>query len=320
MIEHEALPQPEWEQRNLGICFERAWDLQIGIDQAKTDDELKALYAENINVLDKMFPYYGQPVHISGRGLFPYSEDNEIQGEGWGTSEGVTGIHEGFDIVQTEEDETGATSFRVMQRVYVGEFTNNVLKTVGTTRKIYHFYDLGSQLFPIVEMEAMMASHELSSYTPDESLNTIFPLSSDFVNLLRSTEFRRLKHKQQKRIFDEVLMTIDQHTMTRGLTFTGEPSFGYVPSFSENNRYFMPLALGAYVISGQCLGIDSLETTALRKKAIRRDKDMASKYAGLCIVIDPDKDTRQGLYLADDQVLYIPTNNQDFDAVLYTED
>lgn len=319
MHENDTLPQAGWEQRDLEICFEHARSLQASVNNAKSAEELKSLYKDNISEIDRKFPYFKHPVYISGRGLFPYSnEEGEVQGEGWGYSNGISGIHEGFEIVETI-DEENQPDHAVVQRIYVGEFTYRALRTVSTTRNVYHFYDLDSQLFPLVEMEGIMGSHELSEYTPEECLNTIAWLSNDFVNLLRSTEFRRLKHKQQKRVFDEVLMTIDQHTKTRGLTFTGEPSFAYVPSFSEKHRFFMPLLLDDFVISGQCLGLDSLETAPLRNKALRKDKDMASKYAGLCIVIDPDTDTRQGLQLTDNQVLYIPTNNQDFDAVLYAE-
>lgn len=317
MHEHESLPGGGWEQQVIASCFERAQYLEELINKAPDKDTVQQLYAEIMPSIEKDFPYYGQPVYMSGIGLHPIFDDegSSIVAESWQLSEGDNGMHLGFAILHDDDNEI--KPFHIMHKVLVGEGNSIPFATVEMDAKVYKYFDLDSQLLPVIEVEAALSSYEFSDTEPHDRLDIINDSSKEFVDMLRSTKFRRLQHKRQQRVVDDFLLHVESKASVRDLQFIGEPLHAYVPSLIGNKRYFSQLSLEDALVAGTCLGIDTVETGILNRKAIRKDADLGDKWCGLCLVIDPDDDTRSFLQLNDGQVVYIPTYDQSFDAQLY---
>jgi len=318
MREHESLPEMGWEQQVVAGCYERAEYLEELINKAQDVDTVKQLYAEIMPSIEKDFPFYGQPVYISGRGIHPiFDEDGtSVLGEGWQTSEGDVGFHKGFAIVHDDDNDK---PYRILHKIFTGEGYGSPLATVERETRVYKYFLLDSPLVPIIELEAALSSHEFSDTEFTDRLELVNKYSREFVTMLRSTTFRRLQHKRQRRVVDDFLLEVESKASVRDLQFMGEPQYAYVPILMGNTKFFKPVSLERYVVNGTCLGVDTVETGKLSLKAIRKDADLGDKWCGLCIVIDPDDDTRRGLSLGEEQVLYIPTNDQTFDALLYEE-
>ncbi|MBA3758489.1 hypothetical protein H0X10_02565 [Candidatus Saccharibacteria bacterium] len=316
--ESEALAERGWEHSYLEICFQHARTLQDALHETDNNSDATELRAEFIPVINEHYPYFQQSVYISGAGIFPATdEEGSIVSEEWGYSEGCFGIHQGFVVLDVAPE--GSYDYHVMQKIFVQEIHSASLATVETEQRIYKYFDLNSQVIPSIEMESILSSYELQDDDPKLQLAMINEYSKRFTRLLRSTEFRRLKHRQQKRVVDDILVGVNQQVGVRDLKFMGEPEYGYAPFMYGTQRGFVALGLEEIIVGGSCLGIDSIESAFLRTKAIRKDNDMADKDAGLCMIVDPDYETRKSLYLTDCQVLYIPTLDQTFDVLLYPE-
>lgn len=319
MNECEPFAEMSWEQSHLEVCFERARVLQQTLRETDNLIEAKNLAIEFLPVLNKQYPYFNQSVYISGNGMFPIIDDEGmLDAESWGTSDGIFGVHRGFVILDVAAE--GSTDYRLMQKVLVNESSNTQYATVEIDQRIHCLFDLDSQVIPGIEMEAILSSHELSEVDPQTQVEAIYSYSKSFAQMLRSTEFRRLKHRQQQRVVDDILEGVNKQVSIRDAQFMGEPAYAYAPYFYGTQRGFMALSLREYIVGGSCLGLDSIEAVVLRTKAIRRDNDMADKDAGLCMVVDPDFRTRESLHLSENQVLYIPTHDQEFEVVLYPAD
>lgn len=316
MYKQEAVAETGWEHPYLEACFDRARMLQEALNETQIHADALALGSEFIPVIDGNFPYLFQKVHISGRGIFPVTDEQGIiDSESWGLSEGSFGTHHGFVVLDIAPE--GSYDFRVMQKILVQETLEYAFTTLETRHRIFNYFELDSQILPHNEMESILSSHDSREEDSQNQLEIIDGFSKDFNKILRSTEFRRLKHRQQRRLVDDMLVSVNKYISIRDLQFMGEPEYGYAPFSGGSQRGFVALTLGDILIGGSCLGVDSIESALLASKAIRSDKDMADKYAGLCMVVDPDTDTRQALQLAESQVLYIPTYDQSFEAVLY---
>lgn len=292
---------------------------QEELDNLQTNDDAHRI-GKLLPELDRAYPYFGEPVYASGEGLFPeLDEDGSIVGESFRQSDGAYGIHYGFAVVEITDEEGKLHGRKVMHQILVSDVESNQLVTIEQHTKIFHYLAMESSILPINEIDDCLASYKDSSVDLDDCMGIISDHSKRFVETLRSTKFRRTNKSRQNKIVEFLLDEADSAARVRDLTIMAEPEYGYAPLRKNNkNRDFVPMLL-SQTIGGVCLGLDTLETGVMARKAIRRDSDLANRDAGLCLVLDPDESTRSGLKLNDTQVIFIPTYNQVFETYLFAE-
>jgi hypothetical protein len=314
-------PELDTRQQRLDMCYAKAAFYQQQLDafvgNIQEKDELgTALVAE----LDAIFPMFDEIVWLHGQALVPLADENgDISGEGFTSTDGY-GKHKGFDTVMWEDD--GMVKMKIMHRILVGEEVEAPFKTVVRQEKYYKYFDLDAAVFSVDELEeALLTGQGGPIEKHDNICDVVEGESRQLVSMLRSTKFRRLSHRQQVKLVDNFVVQAEDKARIRDLQIIAEPLYAYAPLLGKAAvRRFVPIDLSEVVIKGVCVGLDALVTTELRQQPIRRNQDNSFLYDGLCIVVDPDEDTRTGLGLAQAQVLYVPTQTQTFDAALYTEE
>lgn len=310
MCEAESL-----EQSYLGYSFERARELQNMLDATNDESKINELSVEYLPNINYHFPYYNKSVYMCGMfiGRVIDEEGEEIDASVF--AENMQGTHLGFQVIDVSGDDDSINP-QVVQKLLVKEEISGV--TVETRTRRYNFFELESLILPNTEMESILAAYE-GDDDNEFRLENLTAASKYCVNLLRSTEFRRLKHRQQRRTIDNLLFELNKQITVRDMKFMGEPEYAYMPFVEGGLRGFEALDVGAVMLGGKCLGVDLLEAALLGYGPIRRDNDMADRDAGLCLVVETDFETSQQLGLNDSRVLYIPTNDQKFDSLLYGE-
>lgn len=304
--------------RDLEIFYERARLIQEALDQTSSEEEAVVIKDAHIEELNQSYPYLGHAVITRGKGIFPRTDENgNIDDITAGEVEMSGGLHQGMHIIQLGFGES--VTHRLMHKILVGTQTTEPLPLLENTLAIYHLMELNSVVIPLMELEEPFSSCLQTVDTPQEKIDAIYQKSLGLISLLSSTSFRRMKHKNQRKLLDDYLIEADGSIQVKELSVIAEPQYAYAPLFERGHRVFVPLDVGKVVLMGTCVGLDSIEAAKIRAKAIRRDSDLGDKSAGICIVIDPDEDTKKGLHLREDQVLYIPTANQTFNMTMYQE-
>jgi hypothetical protein len=319
MREHEILPEPTWEQQALDTCFQHAYSLQEALNQCENFEQASSLAYEHIPVLNDLFPYLHHQVLISGEGVMPLiDENNMMEAEAWLKDQQANGIHVGFGLIDIDRRPDNY-DFRLMQRILIGQSHNQPFASVEIRQWVYKHFDLHSQIIPNVELESVLSSSEYKTVFDVHPLQAAFKYSEEFVKLVRSTTFRRLNRGQQRRVADDLIYQANQRAVLRDFGVSADLEYGYIAIREKNTTSYLPLNLEKVVISGKCLGLESLESQNLGVDAIRRDKDLLAKDAGLCMVIEPDNSTRQGLNLELGQLMYLPLHNQEIEVELYSQ-
>jgi hypothetical protein len=319
MREHEILPEPTWEQQALDTCFQYAYSLQEALNQCDTFEQASFLADEHIPVLNNLFPYLNHHVLISGEGVMPLiDENNMMEAEAWLKDQHANGIHVGFGLIDIDRRPDNY-DFRLMQRILIGQSHSQPFASVESRQWVYKHFDLHSQIIPNVELESVLSSSEYKTAFDAHPLQAAFKYSDEFVKLVRSTTFRRLNRGQQRRVADDLIYRANQCAVLRDFGVSADLEYGYIAIRENNTTSYLPLNLEKVVVSGKCLGLESLESQNLGVDAIRRDKDLLAKDAGLCMVIEPDNSTRQGLNLELGQLMYLPLHNQEIEVVLHDQ-
>lgn len=305
-------------------CYEKARYYQSVLDSGEVaGSEYIELAHHIIEELDHLYPYNGEPVYMSGQAFIPFTdEEGNVRGEGFAAIEGCAGFHQGFNTINWE-DEDGKTVTRIVHQVLVGERRDTTYITAPKQSRLLYFFELESAVFSMEELEETMLSNQSSVQEENNSHDIVESYSKRFVDLLLSTKFRRMPHRQQKRLVDDFMIEAEDAAKVRDMQVIAEPLYAYTPFVTSGDtgvtRHYMPLNLSSVVVSGTCVALDALVTAELKAHPIRRNADAVFLRDGLCLVVDPDEDTRQGLNLAPDQVLYIPTQSQSFEAAIYAE-
>jgi hypothetical protein len=138
----------------------------------------------------------------------------------------------------------------------------------------------------------------------DESIKSVKASSLTLTALLRSTAFRRINHQEQSREVAAFIEQAERDANLRGAEISAKVQYGYVSELGQY-QYLFTVDVQDLVIGGVCLGVDTLESFTL-VQAIRKDANLIDKYAGICLILDPNADTRQRLNLKVEQVLYLP--------------
>jgi len=152
----------------------------------------------------------------------------------------------------------------------------------------------------------------------NDQMDTLVKSSIALRSLIHSTKFRRMKKEQQKKQVDNIINTTELATRLRGSTLLAEAEYAYINIFDKNIN-LLPMNIRGLVIGGVCLGMESIEGLRLRRKAIRNNADLIDGDAGICLVLDPNEETKQGLNMGDQHALYLPIGGQNLEIKKITD-
>jgi len=224
--------------------------------------------------------------------------------ETWGYIQGCEGIHNGFCVLESDEGQDDGR-YQVMQQVVIGGLKGMVSKTVHQELLMFNYFDLDSNCLVVDEINDIFCGDKNNPVDFCEQMEVVKRSSRELNLLLRSTTFRRTKRSKQIRQVDSLVARAELDSNICGTEILAEAECGYITDFNMN-MHLMPVDIRDAVIGGLCLGLETLESFALRMRAIRRDANLIDKGAGMCLVIAPNPETKQGLHLRDEQALFIP--------------
>lgn len=182
------------------------------------------------------------------------------------------------------------------------------------------------QVVPAERFEEPYIDEDLDTMEAGEPmLDELFSRSQIFARMLRSTAFRRMKHKQQIREVDNVLADTEAITGIRGSGIGLIAEYGYVvPSDVEGNpdydADFRFVGLNDMVLNGVCLAVSSSSWPQIRRKAVRNDGDLLNKYDGLCLTLELDKasDLAEFSPVGVGDIVHVPLSGQAVGLMLHS--
>jgi hypothetical protein len=306
MAETYDNPEINQEQSMAFIAYQHARSWQTVFDELTDHSQAANLRKQAISELDAMFPYKGERVYMSGNGKYLTLDPatNIPVKESWQYIKGCECLHNGFAVLETNESGS-AVSYHVMQQVYTGFRRGKISDNVYQTLQFFDYFDLDSSCLVAKELDDIFYETD-ESLTIDDQIGVVHSRSHLLDALIQSTAFRRMNRTKQQNQVANLISQAEQDVKIRGTSLLAEAEYGYI-NFLGNYVHILPVDIRDSVIGGVCLGLESLESLALREKAIRRNANLVDKKAGICLVLDPDPDTRQGLLLEPEQLLYVPT-------------
>lgn len=309
---HETLlQQQELFHSQLDFCQEL-------IDAMQATKEVSQEFGNTIIAeLDSNCPYMDSGVLISGNALVPDVDDegNKI-GDIW-TDVIKEGIHEGVEFVGNEDGR-----LMIAQRVRINSVSVRIGRTCHGSLPLFAYFDNKANITPLLEIENSFDPYYLSEHIYDEStamegFDILHERSAGFVRLLSGTRFRRLGRVRQSQEIDNFIDETSKEAGIADYPVSLCAEYGYITELNlENSVVINQINLDDAVISGLCLAIDSLERVRQPYKKIKKDDELVDKNAGLCLIIDPDRESRDRLPLTESQVIYVPVSGQLYDIEL----
>lgn len=142
--------------------------------------------------------------------------------------------------------------------------------------------------------------------------------SKRFMDLIRSTKFRRENRARQIRIVDQFVEKTEVLSDVRENPVMFEPQYVYIAKPRKDGiMEYETVGVYGLTLSGICLAVHMLGREQLDRKAIRRDHDLVSKWDGLCLTValEPDQNIPDQVGLAPGSYVHVPISGQDFDII-----
>lgn len=309
----------------------RTWEAHI--NTLPLDEDLNAALQQATAEINEVYPYNGETVHFSGEGIFPASDDmaEETSGEFvqydtatlqnptdcWGATEGLTGVANGIWPISCQE--VDRTEWRLMHRVSLGTATKQTSLTLVQQNHLFCYLTAAATLVPVKGIEEIYNEADAAADTLPHPHNTLSTLSDQLSGTISSTRFRRLKHAAQKRIVDACVERAEREAGIREKWAVIDASYCYAPLLKGDELHQILLDISDTLVSGHCLGVESAERVRLQYKAIRSDAHVTDKYAGLCIVVEPEESVAQELGVNTGQILFVPISSQEIEVIFEEE-
>lgn len=293
------------EQQKQELFYQRLAEWQGVIDGlGDPDQEIYGLRDQIKAELNHLCPYIGKPVYAAGRGIFPVTIDDETITDGHIDHSGTFTQHIGMTIVRTQSPEDRPV-WRIMHRLDLGEAAvENGLITVTDVQRFRAYLETDAYIVPLGALTDIFKAHRPDSVALDEKLEIARAYSSDIHNLLCSTAFQALSQPQQIQALDRLVEKAEDSIRLRGLDLIFENSQGYVPVFRKGKMNLTLFELDE-LVSGVCLGLESIERFRLLERPLRRTSDRVDQHNGLFMVIDADQAVKQHYGIGEDDLFFI---------------
>lgn len=293
------------EQDMAVVALNHAKDWQSFFDQLTDYGNLDEYREQAVTQIDELFPYFGRQVYMSGYGLHLTLDEvtNLPSSENWQYIDHCEGTHNGFVVIPSI-DSTGKTYFQVMQQVLIGGQAKMLSNTVLQKLVYSEFLNLDSSCIVVGEFNKLFYVDN-DAIELNEQLKSVSDSSKALELLLSSTSFRRMKRKRQEQEVTAIVERTEQHSKLRGAKLSALVEYGYI-NHGVKKIEIEQLAMNS-IIGGVCLGLESLDNLTLKNRAIRRDENLIDRGSGICLMLDPNTETRQELKIDDKKLLYLPS-------------
>lgn len=277
------------------LTFDLAQRWQDKIDSA-ADYELKVDYSvQALNDLSITFPYVGYEVYICGRGLHAVADrysQKKFLDDNWDPSTTSYGVHQGFVALPQ-----GGKRIEIAQKVLI----EHIAYMVGGKSKelnIYTYHDLESKMLVADEIDEIYEGDQ--DVPVAQKLKAAYRSSQQLKVLLATNEFLELNQEGQLQQLDLLVAQAEEETGLRDMSLVIDGLFCYSTGIKEGYHLITGIDISKQVISGTCLGVEAIENLLLQYMTLAKDSH------GICLVIDPDEETRLKLGLKGQQLLYVP--------------
>lgn len=283
--------------------------MEIFHDEGVLNEEISTQIVSSLN---EICPYIDQVVLIGGMALVPEIdlEEIEVSDESWRYSV-ASGYHRGVGILIPEGHRP-----TIIQRIETGHVNGPMLATSRKKLDVFQCFTNEAVIVPLLEIEEDFNPYYLTpeTYDPAEGVKFLSSKSNELVRILSDTRFRRMDKNTQNKIVESIIDEASKKASLTGYELTVSADYGLTTEIaSEGKIGLTKIPLKEFIISGTCLSIDSIERLQLHRRRIVNDHRLIDKWAGLCLVVDPDVDTRQGLELNSSQVIYLPLSSQELE-------
>jgi hypothetical protein len=256
--------------------------------------------------LDDAWPYMGEKCLFSGLARYPkfevddegsvivdesHSEMGELE-EAIGYSQGVTHLL----------NEGGKPVF--FFDFYMFTVIDRREPTCPTTREYHTFLDQHGEIVPLGSIEEAFRTED----RPEPILKReeyLTKASDNFINMLRSTGFRRMSHHNQQKAVRNYVRQSEEVSGVFGEEVVMRAGYVFSNRLHDGRIQYDYRYLGGRILEGRCHGLGSVETDRLQHKAIRRDRDMVDPEVGLCLVVEDLTDQKENP-IPRGPILYVP--------------
>lgn len=301
----------------------RDWEIRINILTPEKD--IDEVIAHALNEINATNPMVGKKFLFSGEGVLPIPEQHEDQDDpdypgptmsspqaytledGWGEIINGIGIYQAVQAVLIDR-QSDKPYWRLLQKFKIGTQESTPCLTTERVDTLYCYLTADTTLLPIDDIESAYVPNASGEIEVNPSVLTISSLQ--LVRTLNSTAFRRMKRTKQQVVISKIIEDAEIKSGIRDTQVILEAEYCYAPFVGEAGVYQTALDIRSVLLSGLCLGVESLESIRLQQQAVRSDRHLLDKNAGLCVVVDPEPDVTQELRLPEGQILYVPTLSQ----------
>lgn len=300
------LPVFQYEKQQAKY-YRRAEKLQDAVDGAPDPEAfIHGQTHDLIAKVDKANPFMNESVVMSGYGITNTYVDGERVDEDEGTElTELWGVHQGVTFVLDETRQP--VKWRVMQMI--GTYQEVVEDEDGDPiiKASWAHMDMDATVTPAAEIESAFTDRRsMNVVTLGERLQRAEDYSAAMKRLLNDPAFQSLSHKRQQALLLERAEAADNDTQLRDVFTAISVRYCLVLGEGRKKGKFIERVNLDKRVEGVLLGLVSVETLLDHKQRIRRRKDIILKAAGLCLVLDPNEETREEYELKDHQPMYIP--------------
>lgn len=256
--------------------------------------------------LDSICPFYGEEVFMNGQAVVAeVDEDDEYIGDEVINTKGnaISGVHSGMAIIEDPENNKRYLFVHQLQLPHEPE-------TLGRTRVRFTqdiaYFNMNTSITFLNDLEEALAGDREDSGINEDWQNLLMSNEKNIQKVVCSTKFRRMNKKAQQIGLEALLIKTEKETGLVDSKVTILAGYGYVQLNETTDRQLDIFEIGNEDVHGSCLGFFSLDLLKTSISAIRTNRDRPDILAGLCMIIDPDLETRQALDLEHKQTILIP--------------
>ncbi len=251
--------------------------------------------------LNQTFPLMRKKIFIVGDCLYQERSDTNILKTSLTLQKNTSAIgeHQGFEA-RVYYDDKGTPRQQIMQRIIEQATSHRI-------RERNVFFDLSSKTIPLKMIKNLLPELKASRDIPFDRFDRLQKYSHKFLEFLMSDEFERLNLDQKKLILDKKILKAEKKAGLRGayVITLAKKVFAndIVPPYN-----FFKVTGEELEVSGRCVAVDSLANLILEGEIYSPPFDQ-DNHANLCLVIEPDQETKDYFENSTIKYIYVPIDS-----------